>query len=224
MSQIQKIRGKLFIAILLAGCTETAIPANADVINGNFSAGNTGFSTQYTFASPTDPGGGHYIVGSNPHTWNSALSSFGDHTSGTGQMLIADGATSSNVQVWSESIAVAANTQYTFTFWAASCGNDSGNGSDPSPATLVATANGTQVGSTFNAPATNGSWTEFSAVFNSSSSSNIPLTITDSNLVSTGNDFALDDISVAPTPEPGGLVLTLGALGSLLIWRRRCTI
>jgi hypothetical protein len=216
------MKTRVLIAMMFGGCIAIASPGRADVANGQFSSGNVNFSSQYAFASPSDPGGGHYIVGTNPHAWNSALSSFGDHTSGTGMMLIADGATSSNVQVWSESVAVTPNTQYTFSYWAASCGNDSGNGKDPSPATLIAAVNGTQLGSTFNVPATNGAWTEFTGTFNSGAASSVPLTITDSNLVSTGNDFALDDISVVSTPEPQSAVLLLCAVGGLLLCRRRC--
>src|SRR5207302_998954 len=121
---IGRFRARLTIAILLAACASVSASARGGVINGNFSSGNTGFTSGYGFG-PT--GGGHYTVGSNPKTWNSFLSSYGDHTTGSGLMLIADGSGTANTSVWSESIAVTPSTQYTFRFWASSNGNDNAN-------------------------------------------------------------------------------------------------
>src|SRR5580704_17376317 len=157
----------ILAALVIAGGILTASRSHGQVVNGNFSSGNTGFTSGYGFAASSDPGGGHYTVGSNPHTWNSALSSFGDHTTGTGLMLIADGSGTANTQLWNESVDVTPNTRYTWSFYSASCGNDNGNGIDPSPAVLVATANGSQVGSALDVLATNGTWTHFSGTFNS---------------------------------------------------------
>ena len=72
--------------------------------------------------------------------------------------------------------------------------------------------------------ATNGTWTHFSGTFNSGSQSTISLAITDSNLDGgAGNDFAVDDISVAavPVPEPGTAVIFLSAAVLALLRRRR---
>jgi hypothetical protein len=217
-------KGRLSIAILVAGCAGAAIPVNADVINGDFSSGNTGFTSGYGYAASSDPGGGHYTVAANAHTWNSALSSFGDHTTGSGLMLIADGSGTANTALWTEtSLPVAPNTQYTFSFYAASNGNDDGNGIDPSPATLFATANGVQFGSTLDVSPTNGTWTYFTGTFNSGALSAISLAITDSNTNGgDGNDFAIDDISLAP--EPGSLALILCAAGISTLGRRRRTV
>lgn len=191
----KKPRLRFSIMFLLAGCAATASRVHAGLVNGDFSSGNTGFTSGYGYASASDPGGGHYTVGTNPHTWNSFLTSFGDHTSGTGNMLIADGSGTANTLVWSESLTVTPNSQYTLTFYSASCGNDNGNGIDPSPATLVATANGVQIGATLHVSATDGVWTQFTGTFNSGSLTTDVLAITDSNLAGgAGNDFAIDDI------------------------------
>ncbi len=215
-------RVAILAALVMAIGLLTAGRSRGQVVNGNFSSGNTGFTSGYGFAASSDPGGGHYTIGSNPHSWNSALSSFGDHTSGTGLMYIADGSATANTQLWNESLAVQAGAQYTFSFYAASCGNDNGNGIDPSPATLVVKANGTQIGSTLHVSATDGTWTEFSGTFDSGALSTIPLVITDSNLQGgAGNDFAIDDITVTPAPEPGTAGLVLCAVAGLSFRRRR---
>ncbi len=209
-------------ALILAGSLVIANQSHAQVVNGNFSSGNTGFTSGYGFAASSDPGGGHFTIGTNPHTWNSFLSSFGDHTTGSGQMYIADGSSTANLQLWNESLSVATNTDYTFSFYAASCGNDNNNGIDPSPATLVVKANGTQIGTTLHVSATNGTWTQFTGTFNSGALTSIPLVITDSNLQGgVGNDFAIDDITVTATPEPGSAGLVLCGAGVLSFRRRR---
>ncbi len=217
-----KRKATILAAVVVAGGILTAGRSHGQVVNGNFSSGNTGFTSGYGFAASSDPGGGHYTIGSNPHSWNSALSSFGDHTTGTGLMYIADGSSTANLQLWNESLNVLTNTQYTFSFYAASCGNDNANGIDPSPATLVVTANGTPIGSTLHVSATNGTWTEFSGTFNSGALSSIPLVITDSNLQGgAGNDFAMDDITVTAAPEPGAAGLILCAAAVLSFRRHR---
>jgi hypothetical protein len=214
----------ILTTVLVVAGTFAAEPCAAQVVNGNFTSGNSGFTSGYAFAASSDPGGGHYTVGTNPHTWNSFLSSFGDHTTGTGPMFIADGISTANTTLWSETLSVLTNTQYSVSFYAASAGNDAGNGIDPSPARLTVKANGTQIGSTLNVTATNGVWTLFSATFNSGALTSIPLVITDANTAGgAGNDFALDDITVsAAVPEPGtlGLVLCAAAVGSFLRRRR----
>jgi hypothetical protein len=214
---VEKVMARLAIAILIAACAGVSISARAGVINGNFSSGNTGFTSGYGFG-PT--GGGHYTVGSNPKTWNSFLSSYGDHTTGSGLMLIADGSGTANTSVWSESLAVTRSTQYTFTFWASSNGNDNANGIDPSPAVLGVTANGASFGSALHVPATNGVWSQFTGTFNSGVNSVVSMSITDSNTNGgAGNDFAIDDVALVPEPSSCCLLLLTGC--TLPFWRCR---
>ncbi len=208
------------IAMFVAACVGVLSgSARAGVVNGNFSAGNTGFTSGYGFG-PT--GGGHYTVATNPQSWNSFLSSFVDHTTGTGEMMVVDGSGTANTPIWGETIPVTPNTQYTFTYWAASSGNDNNNGIDPSPAILFAKENGTTFGSTLDVPATNGVWSEFTGTFNSGANSSVALSIFDSNTNGgAGNDFALDDIAVVPEPCSGVLLLLAGC--ALPFFRRRLT-
>ncbi len=195
--------------------------AFADVINGDFSLGDVGFATDYTASNP-DPGPGHYTVGTNPNQFNPYGTSFGDHTTGDGLMMIVDGSMQSGQAIWSESITVQPQTNYQFSAYVASWGAPGGNGIDPSPAQLVFAANGIAIGSTFIVPALNGQWAQFAGTFNSGSFSTIALDITDLNTVFNGNDVALDDIvmEVPPIPEPATLgVLAMG--GAVLFVRRR---
>lgn len=86
------------------------------VANGDFEAGNTGFSTQYSYVSAT---GWNtlgppfvYAVGTNPYDYHSAWGpGFGDHTSGSGKMMIVNGTTSSDIPqklVWGQEVTLPA--------------------------------------------------------------------------------------------------------------------
>ena len=62
--------------------------------NTDFSAGNTGFSSAYGYATITEPVNqtlypeGLYIVATNPNTYHNLFAACGDHTTGTGNMMI----------------------------------------------------------------------------------------------------------------------------------------
>ena len=62
--------------------------------NGDFSAGNTGFATDYNYFTTADMGEGVFGVGANPTGFHSAFTTFGDHTSGAGNMAVYNGAPS----------------------------------------------------------------------------------------------------------------------------------
>ncbi len=167
-------------------------PSNL-LINGDFSLGNTGFTSQYVYSTDLEPEG-NYVVGNNPQNYNSGGASFGDHTTGTGLMLIANGAPTPNTVVWQETVSVSTATDYVFTGWAASWG-ELGNGIDPSPAQLEFFVNGVQIGSEFTLIAQDGQWSQFSASWNSGTSASATITIVDMNTTPVGNDFALDDLA-----------------------------
>ena len=165
--------------------------------NADFSAGRTGFATQYLNSKV--PGG--MIVAANPTTFTPLFSSFGDHTSGKGQMLIADGSLTPNQYVWQETVAVANAKDYVFSGWATSAGQvPAGSHVDPSPAKLAVYVNGVKVGTTFTVPSTNGSWGKFIAAWHADTTT-ATIKIVDLNTTGSGNDFALDDLSFRLTPN-----------------------
>ena len=67
------------------------------IVNGDFEAGNTGFITQYNYLNPANTGSWTlgpeymYTVSTNPYDYHSFWASFGDHTSGSGKMMIVNG-------------------------------------------------------------------------------------------------------------------------------------
>src|SRR6188508_2117578 len=100
-------------AISLLATAASASPVNL-VTNGDFEAGNSGFTSAYT-NSGSNSIEGQYAVLSNPYPWNGLFISSGDHTSGHGLMMVANGAPNAGQLVWqSNSIAVASSTNYFF--------------------------------------------------------------------------------------------------------------
>ncbi|WP_127130652.1 PKD domain-containing protein [Pseudoflavitalea rhizosphaerae] len=173
--------------------TDMTYYLNAKVIgnnligNGDFSAGNTGFTSQYTYAANGFPEG-LYWIGNNPTNWHTGFQSCGDHTSGNGNMMVVNGSPVLNMVVWEQTIAVTPNTNYAFSTWITSAAN-------VNPALLQFSINGLTLGNLISAPATTCDWTQFYATWNSGNNTTATISIVNQNLQFAGNDFALDDIS-----------------------------
>ncbi len=162
------------------------------ITNGDFSNGNSGFTSDYTvgtggaFGQLTNPA--TYAITTNPSLVHTQFASFGDHTTGTGQMMVVNGAAVANQNIWCQTITVTPNTDYNFAAWFASCTVNN-------PAILQFSVNGTLLGAPANAPAVTGVWMPFNATWNSGASTSATICITNQNIAAAGNDFALDDIS-----------------------------
>jgi len=217
------------ILITLATLLLGASAANAQnlLTNGNFEAGNTGFFTQYNVSAPFPPGPdgpGHYNVYNQTIQFNPVFGqTFGDHTTGTGLMMVVNGYTLPDTYFWGQDVAVTANTNYTFSGYFTSALIDP----DPSPAVINLVINGASVGTNLSLLPTTGTWQQFTATWNSGASTVANLRLFDANLTGQGNDFVADDLSfVGPTtsaaPEPGTLALLgLAALPVAGMLRRR---
>jgi gliding motility-associated-like protein len=162
------------------------------ITNGNFSSGNSGFSTSLS------PGTGlfcplcpenTYAVGTNAFFYHNGFTGT-DHTNPpNGNFFIANGAAAAGADIWCQSFAVQSNTEYTFTFWA----RDVTNNSDPHPqAWLRPVFNG--LASADSIIAISG-WHEYTTIWNSGESTFLELCIQNNQWQGGGNDFGLDDIS-----------------------------
>lgn len=185
------MRGVLFVLGLFATFRVFAQCGGVNLVtNGNFSAGNTGFSTSYTYSASSCYVEGQYSIASSGSAVHTAFCSTGDHTSGSGLYMIVNGAPSIT-NVWCQNMAVSINTWYRFSFWGmnvcASCGD--------SPQFSIS-INGTPASNpcatfVFN---TTCSWKYYEVFWNSLGSTSANICITNLNTYAGGNDFALDDI------------------------------
>jgi hypothetical protein len=177
-------------------------PARADLIlNGDFHLGNTGFKSDYSYVPGNIIDLQTYDIVTDPIKASQYATSFGDHTSGTGQMLAANGSSTAGKVVWSQSLSVSQNTSYKFSAWLASW-------YPLSPAELDFQFNGKSIG-TLTAFESAGIWKQFSATWNSGVDSSAFVSIVNLNTDFSGNDFALDDISLVSVPEPSSLAFVI---------------
>lgn len=169
--------------------------SNANLVpNPDFSQGNTGFTSSYTYEIPTNLlGSGSYFVGGSATHWNQGMQGCGDHTTGADtMMLIANGALTSPTSAWCVTLNVAPNSTYNlsgyFTYFSQS--------NIPSMRWMV---NGTPIGTATNASLFACLWKNFTASWNSGNNTMATFCIFDPLTIGNGNDFALDDISIIGT-------------------------
>ena len=208
------------VSAVVVGALVCATPATASnlVVNGDFSAGNAGFSSGYSFSPGNCTPPAIYDVRTNPHDCHPLFASMGDHTTGSGNMMVVNGAEQPNVLVWGQTVSVLQNTTYFFSVWVATV-------FPASPAELDFNINGSAIGS-LTAPNTTGNWVQFFATWFSGANTSAQLGLVNQNLAFSGNDFALDDIVLDTTqpgsvPEPGSWLLVGTALAALGRVRRR---
>jgi len=163
------------------------------VVNGNFSAGNTGFSSDYLLSPSSGFNPGVYTVSNNPVAWHPQMPACTDHTGtgGNGNMMLVNGAEVVNVKVWTQTVNVQPNTNYAFETWLQHV-------TSVNPASLQFSINGVTIGQIFTANNNSCIWDKFYATWNSGNNTSATISIVNQNQIYTGNDFALDDISFAP--------------------------
>ncbi|HMQ48438.1 MAG TPA: gliding motility-associated C-terminal domain-containing protein [Saprospiraceae bacterium] len=163
------------------------------IVNGDFSAGVSGFTSDYAWPptggsfGPLSPEG-QYQVTNNPNSQHANFAACGDAT-GDGNMMVVNGAGTPNVDVWCQNIGVSPFTDYEFSAWLASVVSGS-------PAQLQFSINGQLLGF-FNASAATCNWQQFSQQWNSTGNSSATICIVNQNTATGGNDFALDGLSFA---------------------------
>lgn len=182
------------------------------IVNGDFELGNVGFTSDYTFTPAGNTDARQYTVASNPAAWNPNFATIGDHTTGSGLMLIANGATTANQEVWRQTVPVVPGVDYDFSAWVVNGALDL--------STLQFRINGVQIGADFTPPGPPpATWTQFTADWNAGAATTAQIEIVETTLSFFGNDFYLDDITFVP--EPSGAALIAIAATALAAARSR---
>lgn len=202
-------------AVLAAGLLSSEAQAANLVTNGDFTAGNTGFSSDYSYDGPYSNNGAYYLL--------SDVNGFKDHTTGDGLFLLGDGASVADQSVWRETVSTVANADYTFSFFH----SEFNNGPN---AVLAFFVDGAQTGGAV-APQDR-TWNQFSQSFNAGAGTTHKLEIRDLTLGYSYNDFGLDDIALqgpsaasgAPEPESWALMIVGFGLAGAFARRRRAAV
>lgn len=186
----------LFDAGLTDGPPPDAMkPAVPNLVpNGDFSAGNSQFSSDYAYAD-LNTLEGEYTVGTNPQAFNSNLLMIGDHTTGDGLMFIGNGKATPDRVWYSGPIAVSPGTKYYFEAWVmnACCPPPYGDGISPvGPSELSFYANGVLLGTRTSKEL--GVWEGLSTTWESGSATSVTLKLVNANTEPSGNDFGVDDV------------------------------
>ena len=191
----QMLKTAALVALWVGIPSQSLFCANL-VVNGNFEAGNTGFSSAYRYGSSVFDFQ-QYAITTNPKTAHNQAASFGDHTSGSGLMMVVNGPRTSDQTVWSQTVSVSPNTVHRFSAWIAAWTT----GPQAGQAQLQFAINASPVG-TIQAPVLTGVWGEFTATWNSGDATSAAIRIVDLNFNANAlNDFTLDDISLTALPD-----------------------
>ncbi len=164
------------------------------VPNGDFSAGNEQFSSDYVYAN-LNTVEGEYTVGNDPQAFNNNLLMIGDHTTGDGLMFIGNGKPTPDRVWYAGPIAVSPGTKYYFEAWVmnACCPPPYGDGMNPvGPSELSFYANDELLGTRTSTLL--GVWEPLSTIWNSGSATSVTLKLVNANTQVSGNDFAVDDV------------------------------
>ncbi len=201
--------------------------------NGNFESGSNGVGFNINsccyneitppFSGSTSPG--NYAVTNNPQPMNTAnFLSFGDHTSGTGNMLVVDGTNTGGQQrFWRAGnsgggvCGLTVGTTYTFSFWIRSASNTVTNLATQAQiniqwnnannitrtSTNVTTGSGDVV-----VPLPASGWQQVVYTFVPTNAC-VNIEMYNNNTSLAGNDFAMDDLEVLAPPQPLALTYSI---------------
>ena len=200
---------KLVSAVLLAtlGLTAQAQKSTCGsnlVVNGDFEAGNTGFTSQYNFVND-GPGNSEMIpertiaVGSNAATYHPLFTGAGR----SGNFLLINGNTGTVRDVWVQQVSLQYGKEYELKMYLQ-------NIYPTAPASLrfIVTPNDLltpefEIGTYTLTPGLNG-WQEIYNSFTPNFTGSASLRIVNVNTIAFGNDFGVDDISLHEVCTPCG--------------------
>ena len=163
------------------------------IANGDFELGNTGFTTGHVPGTGGTYGllslNSTYAVTTSPSLVHNNFASCNDHTLVGTQMLVLNCSSTPNVSAWCQTVTVLPNTNYTFSMWAMSAVSSN-------PAQFYVMANGTAISTPTTISSITCQWQQITFIWNSGNLTSVNFCIMNQNLAASGNDAAIDDISL----------------------------
>lgn len=197
-----------------------SMPINNLVANSGFDNGNTGFTSGYTYAAPSGSqtlwNEGRYSIGTTGQSLHANFSPHGDHTSGSGNMMVVNGHGSPNTVVWQQTVNVQPHADYAFSVWVCNQSVCSQN----ELSVLQFRINDSLLGSPFTAPNDTSTWEQFYEIWNSGGCGTATITIVNQTTVLSGNDFAIDDIGMCRLdgcPAHDSIFVSVGSIADSTI-------
>ncbi|USO00008.1 MAG: hypothetical protein H6810_04930 [Phycisphaeraceae bacterium] len=183
---------RVMLAALLVVAPSAAAGSNL-VVNGDFQTGALAPSiSNYTPSATMAPPDTWNIVSFD--TLNSAWDDFYDNTFGdaSGFYMIVNGSDAGAGPAWAQAVSVAPEREYTLAAYFA-------NAYPVDVASLEFRVDGVLVGEPFDAGETGvaGVWVRKAASFNSGGRTTVSAEIWDTNRLFSGNDYAIDDVSLS---------------------------
>ncbi|MBM2813840.1 MAG: type sorting protein [Ignavibacteria bacterium] len=158
--------------------------------NGDFEKDNIEFLSDYLYTTSLLSVDGYYSITRNPNTIYDAFASCSDHTSGSGNMLAANGSSKKGDSLWMQTVEnLLPNSDYLFSFYAASLVNKR-------PPVFEIFINGNKLPLELVCKAVTCFWNKYECSWNSGTYTNATISILDKSIELDGNDFAIDDISL----------------------------
>ncbi len=185
---------KAFLPITAALIFPALLHAQNLLSNGDFEAGKTGFRSQYLSPAGDLSPQETYDVTDNPKSRWHLFPEMGDHTTGTGMMLVVNGSTRSDLTVaWGQDVDVVPGNDYTLKFWAA-------NLYASAPSILIIRINGTQAGQNIQIKQPVAEWNEYSVTWSSGAATTASIELSFASAGFGGNDTGFDDFSFIGSP------------------------
>ena len=184
----------MFDQLAFAQCGACTYQSENLVVNGDFSIGNLGFTTDYAQATTNGPWGllsfeGQYAIDNNANDVHQFFAGF-DHTNPpTGLYMIVNGSGVANTNVWCQTITVQPDTWYSFSAWVR---NVDTNPDNNVYAQLQFNIDGVPLGPS---ETVSGGWQQIAEDWYSGTSTSIDICLVNQQTNGGGNDFGLDDIT-----------------------------
>lgn len=166
------------------------------IVNGQFDAGNSDFTTQYIYQNNLQPEGTTFVT-SNPALNHPSFIGAGE--GGSGNFLAVNGSSNAGQFIWQQTVTVVPNQTYDISLFLASMVANS------NPGMIQLRVDGIDVGPVMNCPGPVNSWLPFTNSWTAGASSSAVVSLHSMNNASGGNDFGVDNIQMLCTSCSGSV-------------------